>query len=343
MDICVYGAGSIGGYLAARLAEAHTHRISVVARGPHLEAIRQYGLQLVCPERTRHVRFAAAEELPDRLPQQDIVFLTLKAHSQPGVAAALKALLKPDGHAVFVTNGVPWWWNHGLTAALSRPMRPMRVDPQGQLWEGLGPERALGCVVYSINEVTAPGTVVHRGNNRWVVGEPCNVLSTRLQATAEMMLQAGLKAETSTDLRHDIWKKLLRNTPFNTLCALTQLTADQFAHQPQLVALAQTLTDEVVQVARAKGWELPAARAADVVASGGAISGTSARGTPSMLQDVIAGRPMEVEAIVGQVQDFAREEDVSTPALDMVYTLLSALNRSLRRRAPFSPGAAPAS
>jgi 2-dehydropantoate 2-reductase len=328
LEVCVFGAGAVGGYLAALLAKAGTHRISVIARGPHLQAIRSDGLQLIDIDGSHRVRFAAAVDSAAQLPPQDIVFVTVKAQSQAAVAESVHALLKPTGHAVFISNGVPWWWSHGLRMPSEEALL---VDPDRRLWNQLGPTRVLGGVIYSANEVTAPGTVVHQANNHWLIGEPTNELTPRLNDTVAMMSEAGLHAEASTDLRQQVWRKLLRNTPFNPLCALTRLCADQFAGEPALVALAQSLIEEVRSVARAKGWELPDMRAADVVASGGAISGARAVGKPSMLQDALAGRPMELDAVVGQVQHFARQSAVSTPTLDLVHTLLRGLNLGFSR------------
>lgn len=328
MDICVYGAGAIGGYLAARLAGIPGHRVSVVARGPHLEMIRDRGLELIEPEGTRTVRFAAAESSPAKLPPQDIVYVTLKAYSVPGIADELRELLKPDGHAVFVVNGIPWWWCYGLG---SSQYVATQVDPEGRLWKRLGPSRAVGCVVYSLNEVTSPGTVVHRANNRWIVGEPNNQTTPRLTTTAEVLIAAGLKAEVSNDLRQHIWDKLLRNTPFNPLAALTRLNTDQMSRHPGLIELAQAITDEVVEVARAKGWHVSPALAAQVLTAGGALGGARVTGTkPSMLQDALGGRRMEVDAIVSQVSQFAHEESISTPALDSLLALLRGLDHSVQ-------------
>jgi 2-dehydropantoate 2-reductase len=261
------------------------------------------------------------------LPPQDIVFVTLKAHQLPAAAASLRALLKPTGHAVFVTNGVPWWWNYGLQGSAPSTMR---VDPEGLLWNTFGPERALGCVVVCANEVIAPGKVLHRANNNWTIGEPNNEVTARLTATVELMQPAGLNAQVSTDLRQQVWLKLLRNAPFNPLGALTRLGAGQFAEEPALLVVAQAITDEVVSVARACGYELPAAKAIDVIASGGSVGGKRAVGVKtSMLQDALAGRPMEVEAVIGQVQQFALERKIPTPALDIIYGLIRGLNRSI--------------
>ena len=327
LDLCVFGAGAVGGYLAALLAEAGTHRVSVIARGAHLDAIRARGLEVVDSNGRRRGSFAAAEESAGQLPQQDIVFVTVKAHSQPALAGNLSALLKPEGHAVFISNGVPWWWSSGLQNPSDHPML---VDPNGLLRNQLGPSRVLGGVVYSANEVTSPGTVVHQANNHWVIGEPTNELTLRLGRTVDVLREAGLHAEASTDLRQQVWKKLLRNTPFNSLCALTRLNAGEFGREPPLIALAQALIDEVRSVARAMGWNLPESRAADIVASGGSISGARATGKPSMLQDALASRSMELDAIVGQAQQFARQVAVPTPVLDNVYALLRGLDLSFR-------------
>lgn len=327
MKVCVFGAGGIGSYLAANLAETGGIEVSAVGRGDHLAAIRRDGVRLVTEATERIVRLDAAEEDPTRLPHQDIVFVTLKAQSLPAVAANIRGLLKPDGHAVFVVNGIPWWWNHGL-AAEGGPLP--RLDPDGRLWNELGPQRAVGCVVYSANSITAPGTVTHLGNNRWVLGEPDGVASARVARTAAVLSQAGLQAEVSGDLRLHVWKKLLRNAPFNALCALTRLAAHEFDAVPPLADLAQTATDEVIQVARAKGWTLPPTSARDVIDSGGLVNGSpkgsSAAIRPSMLTDVLLGRSLEIEAIIGQVQQFGREARVPTPTLDALYALLAGID-----------------
>jgi 2-dehydropantoate 2-reductase len=341
MNLCVFGAGAVGGYLAARLGEASAHDVSIVARGAHREAIAKDGLRLISEEGDRRVRFAAAVEDTRALPRQDVVFVTLKAHSLPAVAQDVRRLLKPDGHAVFITNGVPWWWSYGL----AKSGGPSKVDPEGQLWTGLGVERVLGCVVYSVNEVTAPGTVLHTANNRWILAEPTNALTPRLQATADLMLEAGLGAEISTDLRLEIFRKLLRNAPFNCLCALTRLSPGEFPQVSGLTELAQAVIDEVIRVAAAKGWILPPADARDVIAldASNVQKGQGVRS--SMLNDVLAGRPVEVEAILGQLQQFAREERAPIPAIDLVYSLLAGLDLSIRRATdpaqplPASPGA----
>jgi 2-dehydropantoate 2-reductase len=329
MRACVFGAGAVGGYLAAKLATGSDWDVSVVARGAHLQAIRERGLRLVAPEGTVTGRFQHATDQTDDLPEQDIVFVTLKSYALPGVAANLRRLIGERGCAVFIGNGMPWWWNfgdgevqHGRSC----------VDSQGQLWRDLGPQHALGGVVYSLNEVVEPGVVLHRGNNRWILGEPGNGTSSRLARAVDLLQGAGLNAEASTDLRLCIWRKLLRNVCMNPLCALTRLDVESAILLPHLVETGRDLAADVVDIARAKGCDLSPYVDEDtrVLTQGAAIQGKAAQGTrPSMLQDVLAGKPMEIDALLGQLHQFALDAKVPTRALAAIHALAQGLNESL--------------
>ncbi len=331
MQACVFGAGAIGSLLASHLMRAGGAEVSVVARGDHLRAIAAHGVKVVSPEGECVHRPAAATDRADTLPPQDIVFVTLKAMAQSPCAGQIAALLKPSGHAVFASNGIAWWWQHGLPGASASPL----VDPGGALWRLLGPERALGCVVYSANELIAPGVVRHHGNNRWVLGEPAGAHSERLARTVDLMRRGGLGAEASLDIRGALWAKLLRNVTSNALCALTRLPIDGLAADADLMDMASRLIDEVVRIARAHGSDI-AGQADPTRASlrlGGGRPGAPFTGVkPSMLQDVLAGRPIEVEAIVGQVQLLARETATPCPVIDAMLPLLRGLDRSLPAR-----------
>jgi 2-dehydropantoate 2-reductase len=330
MDVCVFGAGAIGGFMAARLAGAGRANVSVVARGAHLAAIREHGLRLHSTAGDISARPTHAVDNPRDLPPQDIVFVTLKACALPANAAAIASLLKPGGHAVFVTNGITWWWKHGLSEPSHLPL----LDPDRTLWDILTPQRVLGCVVYAPNEVVEPGVIRHSGMNRWILGEPDGSDSARLGATVELLNHAGLAAEASADLRREIWSKLMLNAALNPLCALTRLASNELSVDPELVALGDGIIQELVMTAAAHGShvEAEAEKARAALRRGNAKpGGTAARGTrPSMLQDALAGRPTEVEAILGQLQAFAREANVPCPSIDAVLPIMRGLDRSLR-------------
>ena len=354
MKICVFGAGAVGGYLAAHLVATRAADVSIVARGQHLRAIQLNGLRLLEPASEFVAHPVAATERPADLPPQDIVFVALKSTGYAAAAEAIASLVAPGGHVVCVSNGIQWWWNHKLvrlkpdsTDARRRMPASVRtpsavesafrrtwlalLDPDGRIWNNIRPERALGCVPYSINEVLQPGVVRHSGNNRWIVGEPDGNTSARLDATIGLLRAAGINAEASTDLRREIWIKLLRNAPLNSLCAVTRLPIDGLAGKPPVMALFNQIIDDIVATARAHGWELQAdvvSAAREAPLKGGALEGGRAHGIkPSMLQDRLAGRAMEVESILGVPQAFAREAGVETPALDAVVPLLRGVNR----------------
>ncbi|ARP80190.1 hypothetical protein CAL12_04655 [Bordetella genomosp. 8] len=336
MDVCVFGAGAIGGFmaahLAANLAAGDQANVSVIARGAQLAAIRQHGLRVISNGSDIVARPARAVDRPADLPPQDIVFVTLKACALPATAGAIAALLKPEGHAVFVTNGLTWWWKHGQPNPGPLPL----LDPDGTLWNTLTPQRVLGCVVYAPNEVIEPGVVRHTGANRWIVGEPDNSDSARLRATVDLMTQAGLGGEASLDLRREVWAKLMLNAALNPLCALTRLPSNHLSADPELLAIGDGIIEELVAIAAAQGSDVAdqAEKAHTALRrrpSGGNSGGAPTGGTrPSMLQDALAGRPTEVEAILGQSQAFAREAGIRCPRIDGVLPLMRGLDRSLR-------------
>lgn len=332
MKICILGAGAIGGHVAVRLAAAGKAEVSVIARGEHLRAIQRDGMTLRNNEgESWHARFAQATDDPFSLPPQDVVLVALKASSLPGQAQALQHLLSDDGVAVFLNNGIPWWWNHGMQGGSHGTLD--LLDPEAQLWDLVRPERALGAVIYSPNEVQSPGVVFH-GNtqsNRYILGEPTDALTPRLQAIVDLMKDAGLGAETTRDVRREIWTKLLINVASNPLSALTRLDTAQLADDPDIRQLRRAIVTEVTDIAEAMGWTLSSPMKGP---SGGSGAGQSpaSRSTPgirpSMLQDVLLGRAMEVDALLGQPQRFARDYGLATPTLDVVLTLLRGLDRS---------------
>lgn len=326
MRVCVYGAGAIGGHLAARLVADGRVEVSVVARGAHLAAIREQGIVLETGGAQMGGMPAAATDDPATLPPQDIVFVTLKASSTPEHADRLARLTAPAGTAVFIANGIPWWWRHGL----ADPGPLAHVDPGGALWTRFGPSRALGGVVYSGNEVVRPGVILHRGSNRWPVGEPDGTLSERARAVADLMASAGLAAEAVPDIRHQVLRKLMRNVSGNPISALTRHKDGPSAPVEGLLDVGRAMVREALAVGAAQGVDLRA----EIDPKAIVVAGEVSSGPSSMLQDALAERPLEVEPILGQLQAFGRETGVPTPTIDVVAALLRGLDLSIRQKRP---------
>jgi 2-dehydropantoate 2-reductase len=326
MKVCVFGAGALGGHLAAQLIAGKNCELSLVARGAHLAAIREHGLTLKTGGREVGGKAAAATDNPTTLPPQDIVFVALKAQTLPAAAAAIGKLIKPDGCAVFLMNGIPWWFNHGLPG--NKGTLPL-LDPDGALWREVRPERTIGSVIYSPNEVVAPGVVVHTAQNRWVFGEPDLTASTRLKAITDLVRASGIETEASPDIRRELFRKLANNASNNTLCSLTRVDSSGIADSEGLTKLSMSIIGETLSVAAKIGWDLRSEVNVEQVA-------TRARGKPgqkpSTLQDVLAGKSLEIDGLLGQTQAFAREHGVATPVIDVCLPLLRGLDTSLRAK-----------
>ena len=316
MRVCVYGAGAIGGYLAALLARTGCE-VSAIARGAHLQAIRQRGLTLeMAGERIRE-RVTATDD-PGELPPQDYVIVTLKAHAIPGVVTAMQPLLGPETAVVSAVNGLPWWYFHKLESPFAE--RALRsADPQARIWRGIGPHRALGCVVHPACEVAAPGLVRHLSGDKFVVGEPSGERTPRAQALAALLREAGVKAPLRSRVRDDIWVKLWGNLALNPLSALTGATLDALATTPGTRAIAREMMVEAQAVGEAFGtrFAVDAEQRIDAAARVGAHR-------TSMLQDLELGRPLENAAMVGAVQELAQLVGLATPTIDLIHNLLKA-------------------
>ena len=325
MKVCIFGAGAVGGNIAVRLLSAGADEISLVARGAQLRAIRSRGLTLRSGGKEITVKPKVATDDPSTLPPQDVVAVTLKAHAVPGAAAAIGRLISPQGWAVFLLNGIPWWWRHAIdTMAGATGTLPL-LDPDGALWRDVKPERSLGCVVHCPNDLIEPGVIVHTGPNHLILGEPDGTSSARLKTVSEMFTRGGIETKLSNDLRRDIWQKLALNASGNTLTALTRVDLGGLGADPDLCALSIKVMRESMEVAAAQGWDLRAEMDVEKLARRGKPGQR-----PSMLQDVLAKRPMEVEALLGQIQAFARENSIATPSIDVILPLLRGLNFSFQ-------------
>ena len=315
MKVCIFGAGAVGGYLAVMLARAGAD-VSLVGRGPHLAAIDRHGLTLLAEGRELVSKLPATDE-PASLGKQDVVIVTLKAHSIPTAVDGIRTLLHRDTAVVSAVNGVPWWYFHGLDSAFGE-RHVESVDPAGAIWQGIGPERAIGCVVYPSAEVVEPGVVRHLSDNRMILGEPHGDRSERIVGLAALFLAAGIKAPIRARLRNDIWMKLWGNLAFNPLSALTHATLDVLATEPGTRAIAHKMMAE----GQAVGEALGARFAIDIERR---IDGAAAVGAhrTSMLQDLTLGRPLEIDAMVGAVQELGGLVGVATPTIDLIHALLA--------------------
>lgn len=316
MKFCIYGAGAIGGYLAVGLARAGND-VSVVARGPNLEAIRARGLTLLIGGEERTVSVAATDD-PSQLGPQDYVIVALKAHSVPAVVEPMQALLGPDTAVVTAMNGVPWWYFYKLEGPW-RDRTLESVDPGAVQWNGIGPERAIGCVVYPAAEMVEPGVVRHLNGDRFTLGEPDNEKSVRVKALGRALIDAGFKAPIR-NIRDEIWVKLWGNLSFNPISALTRATLEEIASDPPTRDVVRRMMTE----AREIGEKLGVRFGVDVERR---IDGAGAVGAhkTSMLQDLERGRAMEIDALVGSVAELGRITGTATPTIDTVLALVNLL------------------
>jgi 2-dehydropantoate 2-reductase len=315
MKICIYGAGAIGGLLAARLARAGTAEVSLVARGPHLAVMQANGLTLVDGEQRFTVPVKAAED-PAELGPQDYVVITLKAHQVPGVVDRMQPLLGPETAVVMGVNGVPWWYFHGLTGPWEAQRLPS-VDPGDVQWDGIGPARVIGCVVYPAAEVVEPGVVRLVEGDRFSLGEPSGERTPRVEALAKALVAAGLKAPVRPKIRDELWVKLWGNLSFNPISALTTATLDVICTDAGTRAVARAMMVEAQAIAEKLDVRFPIS--VDKRIEGGAAVGAH---KTSMLQDLERGRPMEIDALVTVVAEMGQLVEVPTPTIDTVLALV---------------------
>ena len=312
----MFGAGAIGGFLAARLEMAGTP-VSVVARGPHLAAMQAEGLVLHSGGERTTTRPRAVSDPADIGPQ-DYLFLTLKAHSLEPALPQLRPLIGPDTTIVAAVNGIPWWYCHGLAAPFS-DRRVQSVDPHGALWDALPPSQTLGCIIYPAAEITAPGVISHTYGDRFSLGEPDGSRSERAETLSRLVIDAGLKAPVRPRMRDELWVKLWGNMAFNPLSALTAATLDVIAGEPGIRGVARAMMLEGQAAGEALGVRF--AIDVDKRIAGAAEVG---RHKTSMLQDLELGRPLEIEAILGAVVEMAGwvgvPMPISTAVLEMTRT-----------------------
>ena len=315
MRIGIVGAGAVGGYLAACLARAGRD-VVIVARGSHLAAILENGLTVETPDERFTVRLPAASD-PTLLASCDLYIVTTKHPGLPAMATALAPMLREATPVAFAMNGIFWFYGHDFTPT-GRPLPLARLDPKGVCATTIGPGRALGIVVYSPNEVIAPGIVRNGGTmNRFVIGDAGPGMTPRLTEIAAALDGCGFAIETTTELRAVMWRKLMLNLSGAPLCALTGASRGQLVADPAVRGVTEAILREALAVAAAHGFTDLGVDPARASAAGAGLDHK-----PSMLQDLERGRPIEFDSMVAVVQDLANDAGVPTPTLDVVAALL---------------------
>jgi 2-dehydropantoate 2-reductase len=319
MKICIYGAGAIGGYMGVLLAEGGAD-VSLIARGAHLKAIRQDGLRLLIGGKEKIARLRASDE-PKDLGPQDYVIIALKAHQAWEVADQMSPLFGPKTAVVTAQNGIPWWYFYGFEGQYA-DIQLNSIDPDRRQWNAIGPERAIGCTVYPATEIAAPGVIKHIDGDRFGLGEPTRKETDRLMRLAKAFEAGGLKAKIQPEIRNDIWLKLWGNLCFNPISALTRATLDVVATDPGTRAISRAMMEEAERIARRIGVHFRV----DIERR---INGAAAVGKhrTSMLQDLDKGRAIELDALLGVVQELGRIVELPTHTIDTVLALARQMGR----------------
>jgi 2-dehydropantoate 2-reductase len=314
LTVAIVGAGAIGGLLGAHLSRVDD--VIVIARGPHLAAMREHGITV----RSAAGELVAHPECTDDIEaagRAGIVFITLKAHSIPAIAPRLGAALRQDAAVVGAMNGIPWWY--------FRDRHLESVDPGGIVARSIRHEQVVGCVVYPAATIVEPGVIDHEEGNRFSLGEPDGARTERVLAISKLLVAAGFKAPVQARLREEIWLKLLGNATLNPVSALTRATLGQMFASASSRELVRSLMEEVALVAGSLGVQMPISIDKRMEAAA-AISDHRT----SMLQDLEAGKPLEIDALLGSVIEIAGQQGVAVPALRVVYALAKLLSEPAR-------------
>jgi 2-dehydropantoate 2-reductase len=323
MKIAIIGAGAIGGFIGLRLALAG-EQVTFIARGATLDALRARGVKLIGADgKEEHLAHVRATENYAKAGPQDLVILAMKAHQLESVVHDLPKLLGPDTVVVPMQNGIPFWYFHGFEGPFAGA-HIESVDPNGFVLNKIPCERVLGCVVYPAAELIAPGVIKHIEGNRFPIGEPDGSNSARAQRVSQAFVKAGLKSPVLEDIRSEIWLKLWGNLTFNPISALSRATLVGICQFAPSRAIAAAMMSEAQIVAEKLGSSFR-------VSLEKRIAGAEGVGhhKTSMLQDVEAGRSLEIDALLGSVVELARLTSTETPHIDTVYALTKLLDKGI--------------
>ncbi len=322
MRIAIAGAGAIGGYIGAKLAKAGAD-VVLFARGPHLRAMQERGLRVISEEGGFEVKPQATGDLA-ALAGADVIVLGVKAHSLTTLAPELQPLFGPQTVVVSTQNGIPWWYFQNYPGELNG-LHLERVDPGGAIARAIEPERVIGSLAYFSTDIVEPGVIHHTEGNRLSLGEPSGARTDRVKALAETLIGAGLRAPVTTRFRHEIWVKLLGNVAFNPISALTGATLEELVRHTETSAVIRQIMAETEAVATKLGIELP-------ISIDQRMAGAEKVGAhkTSMLQDLEAGRPLELEPIVGATVELGERLGVAMPVTRAVYACARLLDEKRR-------------
>ena len=322
MKVCIVGAGAIGGYMAVRIANAG-HDVSVIARGPHLAAIKSRGMKLIEENDEFVAENLTATEFVGELGPMDVVLLALKAHQIAPIVNDMSVLLGPNTVIVTLQNGIPWWYFQNFDGEYANRVVET-VDPGGLLFKSIDPDRLIGCIAYPAATISKPGVIQHIEGNRFPVGELSGMKTERVQMVSDLFTESGFKSRILDDIRSEIWLKLWGNLTFNPISALSHSTLVDICQFPLTRQLAATMMTEAQTVGERLGahFRIPMEKR---------IAGAESVGKhkTSMLQDVEAGKPIEIESMLGAVIELAEVTGVQTPTLRAIYACVSLLDKTL--------------
>jgi 2-dehydropantoate 2-reductase len=322
VKVAVLGAGAIGAFVGAALARGGSD-VVLIARGRHLEAMQAGGVQILSPRGDFRVHLQATDQI-DAVSDADVVFVALKAYDLPEIAPLLAKAVKRQTATVWAQNGIPWWYFQAHGGCLDGTILES-VDPGGSIVRSVDIERVIGCVVYSSTEIEAPGVIRHIEGTRFALGEPNGTVSERCVAISKALTAGGLKAPVEERLRQQIWLKLIGNTAFNPISALTGATLGELGLLPEMIALLRDLFDEAAAVAEALDLRLPVSLERRLEA-GIAVGNHKT----SMLQDLEAGKPLEIDCMTGAVIEIADKLDIPVPRMRTVHACAKLLDRVQR-------------
>lgn len=326
MKFAVLGAGAIGGYVGAALARGGAD-VTLIARGPHLQAMQEHGVRVLSPRGNFDARPAATGDLA-AIGGADVVFVALKAYSLTEVAPRIGPLLAPGAAVIWAQNGIPWWYFQSLNGPLAGTSL-QSVDPGGVIAGAIGPEHNIGCVVYCSAEIVAPGVVRHTEGTRFSVGEPDGSMTERCQRISAAFTAGGLKAPADPRLRDQIWLKLVGNVAFNPITALTGATLGELGTLPEITDLLRAIFAECAEVAGRLGITFPVPldrRLAAGIAVGDHKTST--------LQDLEAGKQLEIDCMTGAVAELAGLLGIEVPHVRTVHACAKLLGQLADRRLP---------